>query len=176
MSKIVVPTKFNKTGKRVLQVPVTEDRLFAPAYQIYRRACEAAEQEREASRAEARDEYVESMAEWVASYVAEDSTPASEKHRITKLLAMQDLQRRGPMNIEGPGSSARWSVQIGGISGLPEAERQAWVAYLKKARGADAEKDAAVEQARRHCEEMKRELRIEVREGVLRQAREVDSK
>ena len=171
MDKIVVPTRFNKTGKRILKVPVTEKRICAPAYRIHNKACQAAERECRTERAAARDKYAESMAEWIASYVAQDSTPTEDKYRVVKFLAKQNLSKSGPMNITGPGSSARWSVQIDGIPGLSEVEKQAWETWVEKSRRAAADRDTALRKARGDCESMKRELWNEVTEAVIRQAR-----
>jgi hypothetical protein len=171
MDRIVVPTKFNSTGRRVFKVPVSDEKVCAPAYQIYRKACRAAEQECRTKKATVRNSYIESLAQWIAAYVAADTTPAEHKYRITKFLAKLSLHERGPMNVKGPGSSMRWSVQISGILGLAEVEEQHWETYVENSRNADAERDTALERAKLDCVKMKRGLRLEIRECIRRQVR-----
>jgi len=38
MGKVVIRTKFNKTGKRVLKIPLDDRQICAPAHQRYREA------------------------------------------------------------------------------------------------------------------------------------------
>ena len=97
MEKIVVPTRFNKRGRRVLQTPLDEIKICAPAYQLYHKALFRAQGEWKYKCEIFIHQYVERMADWIASYVARDSTPATEKYRVAKFLAEQSLAERGPM-------------------------------------------------------------------------------
>ena len=162
MEKIVVSTKFNKTGKRVLTIPLDDRKVCAPAYRLYKKAYPAAQDEWIRKCDSAEQTYVESMAHWIASYVARDSTPATEKYRIAKFLAKQSLVERGPMNLMGPGSAQRWSIQLGDMSELSDIEEKAWKAYITASNKADAERDAAIAKARTDCDNMKRELTREI--------------
>lgn len=162
MEKIAVPTRFNKTGRRVLQIPLDERKVCAPAYQLYRKACLRAQEEWKLKCESLIRKYVERMAHWIASYVARDSTPATEKYRVAKFLAEQSLAERGPMNTTGPGSSERWSIQLGDMKELSVFEEEAWEYYVAASNEADAERDAAIAQATSDCDEMKRALRQEV--------------
>ena len=162
MEKIVVPTRFNKTGRRVLQIPLDESKICAPAYQLYREARLRAQEEWKLKRESLIRKYVERMADWVASYVARDSTPTTEKYRVAEFLAEQGLAKRGPMNTRGPGSSERWSIQLGDMKDLSVVEEEAWEDYVATSNKAEMERDTAIAQATSDCDEMKRALRQEV--------------
>jgi len=175
MEKIVVPTKFYKTGKRVLTIPLDERQICAPAYRLYRKACHTAQTEWKRKCDSAIHIYVERMADWMASYITRDSTPATEKYRIAKLLAERSLAERGPMNITGPGSSERWSIQLGGIPGLANVEQEAWEAYLAASSKADEKREAAIAKARMDCDEMKQALSQEISDHIHRQYHQEDT-
>ncbi len=175
MDKIVVPTKFNKTGKRVLSTPLDEDKICAPAYQQYRKAYDRAQAEWKRNCDSGVWKYIESMAHWIASYVAKDSTPNTEKYRIAKFLAEQSLAERGPMNTTGPGSSQRWSVQLGDIPELSSIEEKAWEDYVAGTNKADTEREAALAKARTDCDKMKQALAKEVSEHIHQQHRREDT-
>jgi hypothetical protein len=162
MERIVIPTKFNKTGKRVLSLPLDERRVYAPAYQHYQKAHHEAQEEWKHKRDSAKQAYVESIAHWIASYIAGDSTPVEQKYNIAKFLAGQSLAERGPMNITGPNSLQRWSVQLGNVLELASVEEKTWKDYITATNKADAEKDAALAKARSACDEMKRALAREI--------------
>jgi len=162
MEKIVVPTNFNKTGKRVLSLPLEEGRVCAPAYQQYRKAYCAAQDKWKRKFDAAKQAYVESIAHWIALYIAGDSTPVAQKYKIAKFLAEQSLAERGPTNITGPNSSQRWSVQLGNILDLASVEEKTWKDYITATDKADAERDAALAKARSACDEMKRALAREI--------------
>lgn len=87
MGKIIVPTKFNKTGKRIPITPLDEREICAPAYRLYRKAYHTAQAEWKRKCDSTERTYVESMARWIASYVARDSTPVTERNKIVKFLA-----------------------------------------------------------------------------------------
>ena len=169
MEKIVVPTKFNKTGKRVLSLPLDEEKVCAPAYRIYREAYRKTQDEWKRKWDSAKQTYVESIAHWIASYIARDSTPATEKYKIAKFLAEQSLAERGPMNITGPNSSQRWSVQLGNILELASVEGKAWKAYIIASNKADAERDTVLARVKSACDEMKRALSREISDHTHRQ-------
>ena len=169
MDKIIVPTKYNKTGKRILTPPLDDRKISAPAYKLYREAYRAAQAEYRRKLDLAKQNYVESMANWIASYVTGDSKPAAEKYRIVQFVVRQALEKQGPFNTEGLGSSRRWSVQIGDIPGLASIEEESWKTYMEECHKADEERDAAVAKAGMDCDEMKRVLSREVSEQVRRQ-------
>ena len=162
MEKIVVPPRFNKTGRRVLQIPLDESKICAPAYQLYRKARFRAQEEWKLKCESLIRKYVERMADWIASYVARDSTPATEKYKVAKFLAEQSLTEREPMNTTGPGSSERWSIQLGDMEELSVAEEEAWEDYVAASNKAEMERDTAIAQATSDCDEVKRALRQEV--------------
>lgn len=168
MEKIVVPTKFNKTGKRVLTIPLDESKICAPAYRIYREARRKARDEWKRKWDSTKQTYVESVAHWIASYIARDSTPVTEKYKIAKFLAEQNLAERGPMNITGPGSSQRWSIQLG-IPELSSVEEEAWEVYVAASNRADAERDSAFAKAESAHDDMKRALWREISDHIHHQ-------
>lgn len=168
MEKIIVPTKFNKTGKRVLTIPLDERQVCAPAYRIYREAYRKTQDEWKRKWDSAKQTYAESVAHCIASYIARDSTPVTEKYKTAKFLAEQSLAERGPMNITGPNSSQRWSVQLGNIE-LASVEEKAWKAYITTSNKADAERDTALAKAKSACDEMKRALSREISDHIHRQ-------
>lgn len=166
MGKVVIPTKFNKTGKRVLTTPLDEKKICAPAYRLYSKAVHTAKAEWKCKLDSANRTYVESMAHWIASYVAKDSTPVTEKYRIAKFLAEQSL---------AAGSLQRWSIQLGDIPEFSGAEEEAWEACVTASRKADAERDAAIAKARTDCDDMKRTLSREVSNHIHHQYHQEDT-
>ena len=167
MGKIVVPTKFNKTGKtgkRVLTPPLDDEKVSAPAYHLFRKACRAAQSEWSRKRDRAKLTYVERLAHCISSYVAKDSTPATDKYMVTKFLAEQILT---PINVEGPGPSGRWSDQLGGIPELSNVEEETWEAYVETTRKAEVERETALSEARLECGDMKRALFREITDRLL---------
>jgi len=174
MEKIVVPTKFNKTGKRVLTIPLDESKICAPAYQLYRKAYHSAKAEWKRKWDSAKQTYVESVAHWIASYIARDSTPVTEKYKIAKFLTEQNLAERGPMNITGPGSSQRWSIQLS-IPELSGVEEETWEVYVAASNKADAERDAAFAKAGSARDDMKRALWREISDHIHHQYQPEDT-
>jgi hypothetical protein len=169
MEKIVIPTNFNKTGKRVLSLPLDEKQVYKPAHQQYQKAHRAAQVDYKRKLDSAKQTYVENIAHWIASYIARDSTPATDKYKIARFLTEQSLAERGPMNITGPDSSQRWSVQLGNVLELSTVEEKTWKAYIKASKKADAERDAALAKARSACDEMKQALSREISGHTHRQ-------
>jgi len=167
MGKVVIRTKFNKTGKRVLKIPLEDRQICAPAYQQYREARHAADEQWRHKWDSAKRAYIETIAHWMASYVARESTSFTERYKITKFLAEQSLAERSPMNIEGPGSSQRWSIQLGGMSKLSSIEQKAWKAYVTVCRKADDERDNAITEACEASDEMARVLRREIHDNIM---------
>lgn len=175
MEKIVVPTKFNKTGKRILTVPLDDRRICAPAYKLLKKAIHIAQAEWECKTHSEIQAYMQKMAHWIASYVARDSTPATDKYRIAKFLAEQSLTERGPMNIAGPNSSQRWSIQLGGIGELSRVEEEAWEEYVTACHKVDAERKATLTKAHTDFNDMKRALSREVSDHIHRQYQQEDT-
>ena len=166
MERIIVPTKFNKSGKRILTVPLDESKICAPAYQRYRKACHRAQTEWKGKRDFNIRMYIERIADWIASYISRDSTPVTEKYRIAKFLVEQGLAKRGPMNVSGPGTSLRWSVQLGDIPELASIEEETWEAYVAASGEVEVERDTALARARTDCDNMKQALRREVYDHI----------
>ena len=159
MGKVIVATKFNKTGSRSLNTPLDGDKVEAPARRRYQEAHRAAQAAWKLKWDCARRRYIDRMAQWIASYVARDSTPAEEKYRIAKFLAERTLM---PVNPGSLGSSSRWSNQLGGIPELTAVEQEIWEAYVETFRKADAEKETDLHEASLECADMKRALWREI--------------
>ncbi|MDA0734191.1 MAG: hypothetical protein O2909_06915 [Chloroflexi bacterium] len=157
MAKIVVPTQFNKTGKRILTTPVDNDKICAPANRKYKESYRAIEARWKSAWERAKLEYTQKFAHRLASYIANEVTPVEEKYRIAKFLVEQALATRGPMPLD----NRSWSAQLGGIPALAGAEEDAWRSYLELSHEVEAEKETAIQRARRECDHMKRALRKE---------------
>lgn len=168
MEKIVVPTRFNKTGKRVLTIPLDERQVCAPAHRLCREACNKAKDEWIHKWNAAKQTYVESMAHWIASHVARDSTPVAERYKITKLLAELSLAQKGPVPIPGRVDSERWSIQLG-IPELSDVEQAAWETYLAASHKADVDRDAAFAEAEAARNTLERALRREISNHIHHQ-------
>jgi len=162
MDKIVVPTRFNKTGKRVLRTPLDAKRIYAPAEQKYQPIFRAIEDEWWRKLNYARRAYAERVADWMASYVARDSTPAAERYRVVKFLAEEALAEHGPMEVKGPMAWKRWSCQIGEIPGLPRLEEESWEAYIGTCCRYDEEMGMVRAKAYDDYQDMKRALWREI--------------
>lgn len=157
-----MPSRFNKTGRRVLRIPLDERRVCAPAYKRYWKARDVVEVNRRLECDSAKQLYAETLAEWIASYVARNSTPTAKKYQVAKFLAEQILAATGPMVVEGPGGSNRWSDQLGGMPELSSIEGKAWNRYVDMCRKADAERNTANDKADKDLDDMKRVLWREV--------------
>ena len=87
MDKIVIPTKFNKTGRRVLTTPLQEKSVCAPANLQYKQSYSAIEDEFRRKKDKPLQQYIEEMSHFVASYIASNSPSDEDRYRITKFLA-----------------------------------------------------------------------------------------
>ena len=165
MRRAVVPTKFNKTGKRVLIAPLHDGKVSLPAYQRYRRAHELADDEWRRAQDSASRAYVETMADSIAEHVASDSAPAEERYRVVKSLATQLLR---PINPAGRSGPERWSKQLG-IGTLVQTEDEAWETYVNVCHEANATRQTAHLDTSLECNDMKRALWLEITDYLLDQ-------
>lgn len=156
IEKWVIPTKFNKTGKRVLTIPLDYDKVvYAPANRRYKQDYYAIEAEFKRNKDKPLKGYIEKMSDFLASYVASDSASKEDRYRITKFLAECRLKQ-----------SERWSEQLGNISGLSEVDQEAWQAYMEADKRLWEEREEALYEARSRRDAMKKELRREIAEAI----------
>jgi len=173
MGKIVIPTKFNKTGKRVLTTPLQEKWVCAPANRRYREACPTIKSAWKQKLHEARHLYIETMSNSIASYVANSSTSDEEKYMIIKFLAKESLMEKGSIDINGP---QRWANQLGSITGLSQAVEEASRIYKETLDRVFKEHDEALSRAREECDAMKRALWREISDHIHHQYHPEDYK
>ena len=155
MEKWVIPTKFNKTGKRVLTIPLDYKVVYAPANRRYKQAYYAIEAEFKRNKDKPLKAYIEKMSHFLASYVASDSASKEDRYKITKFLAECRLRQ-----------SERWSQQLGDIPGLSEVDQEAWQAYVDADKKLWEEREDALYEARSKDNAMKKELRREIDEYI----------
>jgi hypothetical protein len=118
VGKIVIPTKWNKSGKRVLKTPLEGKWVCAPADKRYRESCRAIEAEFKRNMHKPWQAYVERMAEVLASYVGTKSASKEERYRIVKFLA------------EGRLTESAGRPQLGDIPEISQEEQEAWETYI----------------------------------------------
>ena len=176
MGKIVIPTKFNKTGRRVLTTPLQEKWVCTPANRRYRQSYDAIEAEFRRNKDKPLQAYIEEMSHFVASYTASNSASDEDRYRTTKFLAECSLRLTGPMAIGGPSDSKRWSRQLGDILGLSQVEEKAWQTYVDASSRLEKEREEALDRARDECSTMKRALWREISDHIHRQCHPEDDK
>ena len=120
MGMIVVPTKFNKTGKRVLKTPLEDKWVCAPANRRYRESCKAIQAEFKRNMHKPWRAYIERMAQVLASYVGSNSASNEDRYRITKFLA------------EGRLTESAGRPQLGDIPEISQEEEEAWENYIEE--------------------------------------------
>jgi len=168
MDKIVVCTKFNKTGKRILTTPLQEKQVCAPANRRYRQSYYSIESEFKKKKDEPLYRYIEEMSHFIASYVASSSATHEQRYKITKFLAEGSLRETGPIAIGGRMDSARWSRQLIDILGLSQAEEKLWETYVKESNELWEWRKEALKKASNEHDAMKRALWREVSNQIHR--------
>jgi len=176
MGKIVVPTKFNKTGKRVLTTPLQGKWVCAPAEQRYRKTLADIEAKFKRRDDESRQRYIETMSHLIASYVSSSSTSSEERYMITKLLAEIVLKERGPIAPEEVSSCQRLSNQLRGVSGLYQAAEEAWRIYAGEGNKLWEERHEEIRIAMMDCKVMRDALWREISDHIHHQCHPEDEK
>jgi hypothetical protein len=176
MDKIVIPTKFNKTGKRVLTTPLKEELVCAPANRRYKQSYYAIEAEFRRNKDKPLQTYIEEMSHFIASYIASNSASDGDRYRITKFLAECNLKQTGPIAIVGRQDSERWSRQLGDVPGLSQVEEEAWHAYVDASNRLEKEREEALARARDERDAMKRALWREISDHIHQQCHPEDEK
>jgi hypothetical protein len=176
MGKIVVRTKFNKTGRRVLTTPLQEKWVCAPADRRYKKAYYAIESEFKKKKDKPLYPYIEKISHFIASYVASSSVSAKERYRIVKFLSESSLRETGPMAIGDHMDARRWSRQLGDISGLSHVEEEAWQTYVEESQTLWKERENALNRASYAHDVMKRALWKEISDQIHREFHPEDNK
>jgi len=176
MGKIVIPTKFNKTGRRVLTTPLQGIWVCAPANRRYRQSYCATEAEFKRNKDKPLRPYIEEMSHFVASYIASNSASDEDRYRVTKFLAECSLRQTGPMAIGGRSDSERWSRQLGDILGLSQVEEEAWQTYVDTSSKLRKEREEALDRASYARDTMKRALWREISDHIHHQCHPEDDK
>lgn len=155
MEKLEIPTKFNKTGKRVLRTPLDDRVVCAPANRKYKQACHDIDTEFRRNMKKNDEAYIEKMVDFVASYVASDSASKEDKYKIAKFLAEGRLIQ-----------FSHWSEELGYIPGLSEVEEEAWQKMLEGNKKLEEERKDDLHEARSKWYAMKKELWKEIDEYI----------
>jgi hypothetical protein len=174
MGKIVIPTKFNKTGRRVLTTPLQEKQVCAPANQRYRQSYDAIEAEFIRNKDRPLQAYIEEMSHFIASYIASNSASNEDRYRITKFLAESSLRQTGPLAIVRRQDSERWSRQLGDIPGLSQVEEEAWQTYVDASNKLEKEREEALNRTGSERDAMKRALWREISDHIHHQCHPED--
>lgn len=120
MGKIVIPTKSNKTGKRVLKTPLEGKWVCAPANKRYSQSYKAIMDEFKRNMHKPWQAYVERMAEVLASYVGSKSASKEDRYKIVKFLA------------EGRLTESAGRPELGDIPDISQEEQEAWETYIEE--------------------------------------------
>ena len=164
MGKIVVPTKFNKLGKRVLKTPVEGKWVCAPADRRYRQSCKVIEVEFRRNMHKPWQAYIEKMSQFLASYVGSNSASEEDRYRIIKFLAECKLTENGGR------------PQLGDIPGLSQVEQEARKNYVDAFNKLLKKREEALKRASYEHDVEKRELWKEVEEYLSNQSHPEDDK
>jgi len=161
---VEVPTKFNKTGKRILTDPYNDKLVCAPANRRYRQSCKAIMDKFERNKDKPLKEYIEKMSQVIASYVGSESASDEDRYRIIKFLA------------EGGLSEYAEKPPLGDISGLSQMVQEAWQKYNEACGKLWKERDEALKRASYEHDDMKRALRREISDYFHHQFHPEDDK
>ena len=151
MGKIVVPTKLNKTGKRVLTDPYNDKLVCGPANRRYRQSYIAIEAEFNKNMHKPWQAYIEKMSKVIASYVGSESASDEDRYRIIKFLAEGGLRETA---LDRP--------QLGDIPEISQMVQEAWQNYMEAFGKLLKEREEALKRASYEHDVMKRALRREI--------------
>jgi hypothetical protein len=153
VGKIIVHTKSNKTGKRILTTPLQEKYVSAPANRKYYQACNKIEAEFKSKMCNPQHKYTKTLARFIASYIANKSSSVQETFALVEYFAY------GSMN----GSSGRIDItRFENISGLSDIEEKAWRTCQKEFSILWRKRESDLEIASYEHDKMKRQLWREV--------------
>jgi hypothetical protein len=164
MDEIVVPTRFYKTGRRRLKLPLDDKQVCAPANRRYRQSYKAIEAEFHSNMHKPWQAYFERMTEVLASYVSSESASKEERYRIVKFLA------------EGRLTESADRPQLRDIPGISQEEEEAWEAYMEERGKVYGKWKEGLERASYEHDVEKRALRREVTDHIHYQYHPEDKK
>ena len=162
MDRIRVRTKYNKTGWRVLTLPIDDEKLCVPANQVYRQRCNTIEAEFKKKKDKPLQEYVGKVSHFVASYLASNCASYEDRYRITRFLA----------ECGGIGEhmdSECWWQQLGDMPGLSQVREEARQTYAEVSSRLWKEREDALREASHEHDVMKRALRKEYSNQIHRE-------
>jgi hypothetical protein len=168
MSKMVVHTKFNKTGKRILTTPLQEEGVCAPANRKYGQARNRIETEFKKKWHYPQDRYVDTLSSFIVSYVSNKSSAHEEVYELVKFLAVCSIKATGSRIGIHMGSNI-WLQKLGNIPGLAELEAKAWQTCQKEFKTLLEKRETALKKASNKHDEMKRQLWREISDEIHRQ-------
>lgn len=164
MGKIRVPTKSNKTGWRVLKLPLDDKQVCAAANKRYRQSYKAIMGEFKRNMHKPWQAYVERMAEVLASYVGSKSASKEDRYRIVKFLA------------EGRLTESADRPQLGDIPDISQEEQEAWETYIEEYGKVDGKWKEDLERASYEHDVEKRALWREITDHIHYQYHPEDKK
>jgi hypothetical protein len=160
MGKIVVRTKFNKTGKRTLTTPLREEYVCAPANRKYRQVYDRIEAEFKKKMHNPRHKYAKTIARFAASYLASKSSSAQETYSLVEYLTYSGIKA----------SSGRIDMtKLKNIPGLTEIEEKAWKTCNREFDLLWRKRQADLDEASRQHDETKRQLWRETSDEIHRE-------
>ena len=102
MDKMVITSKFTKSGKRVLKKPLSHNSVCAPAYREYRIAYEETKCEWKEWSSSAKRRYVERMAHKIATCLSGEQISDELRYQTINNLALQFFGNNWPSAFGRP--------------------------------------------------------------------------
>ena len=168
MDKIVIASKFTKSGKRVLKRPVSDRSVCAPINRKYKGAFENIDDEWKEKRSAAKAIYVESMARHVATYFSGECSSKRPNYRFLYDLAKEALESSGVRWLmDHLVTAVRSSESSDELSALRDIERRLRNEYSLSMNQAERSAKAAKQDIQDRCIQMRRELWREVEEHIV---------
>ena len=155
MGKLVVRTKFNASGKRILTTPLNNNIVLSPATRYWKSVYSDSNDRLNAELDLAKERYRQTLLSGVASQLNVQVT-LDDKRRVTGMWLR---------DVFAPTEPPTWSILIPAIASV---EKSAWANYQEDRRAAFSARDEALTYARGKCAEMREELwrEVEVAFGV----------
>ena len=120
MANIRIRTQFNKSGWRVLKIPLRDKQVCAPANKRYRESYKVIQDEFKRNMHKPWQEYIERIAEILESYISGKSAKKEDRYKILKYLAESKLEE------------CRGRPEFGEITEISKDEQEAWEKYIEE--------------------------------------------
>jgi len=157
VGKIIVHTKFNKTGKRILTTPLQEKYVCALANRKYHQACDKIEAEFKSKMHNPQHKYAKTIARFIARYISNNSSSVQETFTLVEYLAYGSMK----------GSSGRTDMtKLKNIPGLSEIEEESWKTCQKEFSTLWRRRESDLSKASNQHNEMKRQLWREITDEI----------